>query len=202
MTEANPFTKTMSILGAILGATLLFAALLFTANAAASPTVVANPTLWLQVPAQPVKNNTEITVTVRISDVVNLYGVQLDVNFDPTALQVVDLDAGTQGIQIESAECPVANFVLSNSADNSAGTIAYAVTQLNPTPPVNGNCSVANIRFKTTKEMTTTLSFSEAILSDPDGTAITTDVAAAELEIVSGELKVYLPTVFNLVANP
>jgi hypothetical protein len=106
----------------------------------------------------PVYVGTEMTVTVFLSDVGNLYGAQLALSFDPAVLQVINDNGGLPGIQITPGDCPVTNFVMGNTADNGTGVIDYGVTQLNPTPPVSGNCAVASIHFETLTATTATLS--------------------------------------------
>ena len=161
-------------LGFLLLALMLSDFMLFTFVMAAQ---TQSTVVWLQGPTSPVYVGDEITVTVRISDVVDLYGLQMSLNFTPTAVQVVDANSGTPGIQIKPGDCPAQDFVVQNTADNSNGTIDYAVSQLNPTPPVNGDCIVAYIRFQTQQVTTTLISFNQVILSDPNGQPISNMVS-------------------------
>jgi hypothetical protein len=89
-------------------------------------------------------------VEVRLAGMVDLYGAELEFAFDPTMLKVMDDKAGTVGIQISPGGMPdpLQAFVAQNAADNPAGTIAYAVSLLSPSPAANGDGVLARIRFK------------------------------------------------------
>ena len=57
-------------------------------------------------------------------------------------------------------------------ADNSAGTIQYANTQLNPTLPANGSGSVARVRLLGQAAGTFNMTFMAHELADRDGMLI------------------------------
>ncbi|UCG24749.1 MAG: hypothetical protein JSW55_01770 [Chloroflexota bacterium] len=59
---------------------------------------------------------------------------------------------------------------------------------------VNGDCSVAHIRFATKQEATTALSFDNVVLADPDGLPIAANLIGTELTI-GGKTFVYVPLV-------
>lgn len=123
--------------------------------------------LWLDGPSQTASVEEEFTVTVRLDDVSDVYGVVISLSFDETSLEVLD-DGGSPGIQISVGDCPKPDFVVQNAADNAAGTIDYAVTQLNPTPPCNGGVA-ALVRFRGLQTGTTEIQIVESVVSDPDG---------------------------------
>jgi hypothetical protein len=186
------------LLGAFLLAGLGLAAMILAMPAAASEQAITeNAIVWLDGPDGAVGVGEEITVTVRISDVVDLYGIDFSLHFTPADMIVVDADAGAPGVQIASSDCPVPNFVVSNAADNTAGTIAYVVTQLNPTPPVSGDCSVAHIRFETLREASTGVGFVGLILSDDNLGQIAADTVDLELQIGAGRYYSHLPIIIR-----
>ena len=111
-------------------------------------------------------------VQVVINDVVNLYGVDIRLAFDPAALEVVDANSGKAGIQVLSGGFLVTPFILFDTADNTAGTIRFVATQLNPTPPANGTGALVNILFRAKLSGATPLTFTLTQLSDPNGQAI------------------------------
>jgi M6 family metalloprotease-like protein len=129
-------------------------------------------TIWLQGPSEPVMAGDEITVTIHISNVADLYAAQLAMSFVAEDLQVVDSDPDTPGVQITGEACPAPDFVVDNTADNAGGMIEYALTQLSPRSPVNDDCAVAAIRFRVLQAGLTTIQLGEIILSDPDGKAL------------------------------
>jgi hypothetical protein len=139
----------------------------------------------------------EITVTVRISDVVGLFGIQFTLNFSPSNLQVIDANPIKAGVQNATADCPEAQVNLSNIVSNTAGTIEYAVSQLGGTPPVDGNCAVAHIQFKTVEAASVPVRFAEWLLADDDFTEIPADAVDLLLEVKESGYDVYLPMVIK-----
>lgn len=189
------FYNVLYLLGALSLAGLGLAVMMVALPAAGSEKIVSEDAIvWLDGPAGDVAVGEEITVTVRISDVVGLYGIDLSLNFTPTDMVVVDADEGEPGVQIISAECPEPDFQVKNVANNTVGTVEYVVTQLNPTPPFSGNCSVAYIRFEALTATTTQVSFDTLILSDNSFNMIPSTAVDLSINIVeSTEKYVYLP---------
>ena len=58
--------------------------------------------------------------------------------FDPAVLEVVDANPAQDGVQIVPGSFLKPDFVVRSLADNAAGTIWYASTQVSPTLPVSG----------------------------------------------------------------
>jgi hypothetical protein len=113
------------------------------------------------------------SVDVRSDGASNIYGAQFAIAFDAAHILVVDADANPgNGVQISTGSCPAPDFVATNAADNTAGTIDYAVTQLNPTLACNGGV-IATIDLECRDVIGTfPVTITESILSDPDGTPI------------------------------
>lgn len=92
----------------------------------------------------------EALVRIKLENISNLSGIELELAFDPTILQVQDDKPGTVDTQILPGDLPNPEhgFVAQNAADNKAGVIAYAVAILSPNPAANGYGTLATIRFK------------------------------------------------------
>jgi hypothetical protein len=88
------------------------------------------------------------TVRVVIENVKELYGGEAHLKFDPAVLEVVDADPARDGIQITPGDFLKPDFVAVNKADNTLGTIDYALTQLNPTPSANGSGVFMIVQFR------------------------------------------------------
>ena len=88
------------------------------------------------------------TVEIRVDNVSGLAAADIELRFNPTIVQVQDADAGRDGIQIQPGNFPAPDFVAMNTADNSAGIIRYALTQLPPHAPVSGGGLMATIVFR------------------------------------------------------
>ena len=88
------------------------------------------------------------TLTVVIDDAIDLYGIDVRASFDPQVVEVVDADPAMDGVQMMAGTFPKPDFVARNVADNDAGTLRYAVTQVNPTEPANGSGIVYSVQFR------------------------------------------------------
>ena len=87
---------------------------------------------------------------VRVADVVNLYGVQFRVNFDPDVVQGVDADPNMPGVQMEIGSLFSGKdyFVARNSVDNAAGVGEFVVTLVAPATPISGTGALAVITWQ------------------------------------------------------
>ena len=114
-----------------------------------------------------------LTVDLYVEGVSDLYGVDLQLAFDTAIADVVDEDAGLPGVQI----LPLSGFlqpgfVASKAADNAAGAIQYANTQVNPTLPASGSGSVARVRLRGLAAGTFNMAFTAHDLATRDGVLI------------------------------
>jgi len=152
-------------------------------------------TLSLIAPEGSIPVGTEISVTVHISDVVDLWALGLTLEFPPDMLQVVDADTQKAGIQVIPGDCPnpvSPQGFLYYQVDNSTGTINYVVTQLYPTSPVTGDCDVFHVHFLTTSGPEALLHFSYVLLSDIEGAEIPVTVIDRQLSL---GMEIYLPMI-------
>jgi hypothetical protein len=137
--------------------------------------VITEALLWLdpQFPNIPLLGSGQVDLV--LSNISNVYGAEMALSFDPTILQVV-------GASLSPGSCPAPDFVVSNTADNTAGSIDYAVTQLNPTPPCSGG-TVATIEFQCIAESPSTdVLITSSNVSDPDGVLIPHNTQNATVE--------------------
>ena len=143
--------------------------------------------LWIDPPWDTVPVSGTVTLDIAIDNVNDLYGIQLELSFDPTKVEVVDADLGSPGIQITPGSCPQPDFVVRNEADNSVGTIIYAVTSLNPTPACNGSGDVASVEFHGLGEVEDTpIHFNDWLMSDTDGFSIPATAQDGALDVIPG----------------
>lgn len=122
-------------------------------------------------------------VEIHLDNVGNLYGLQLHIQFDPTLLQVQDAVLEQEGVQIAPGKLPAPDFAVRNVVDNSQGTINYAVVQLNPREPAHGSGVVATIRFQGVEKGTSSLTFLQAKLADPDGRELPVQLVNAKFRV-------------------
>ena len=127
-------------------------------DAAASPvqdtTVRCDPQTAVGQIGQP------LAIDFYVEDVVDLYGADVRLSFDTTKMQVIDTNPDATGIQIEPLDTFLSpDFVVRQIADNTEGTIWYAVTQVNPSVEVSGCGPLARFTLQPLEEGTYTLPF-------------------------------------------
>jgi hypothetical protein len=117
-----------------------------------------------------IENCGMIDVYIRLENVSNLYAVDVKVMFDPTIVEVVDLDPNAEGINLQPVTGLIdAAYWVSNSANNATGEIHYATTMYNPSMPAEGSGNIAKFRLKAVGTGNSPITAIEATLSDRDG---------------------------------
>ena len=112
------------------------------------------------------------TIAIRVDNAADVYGVELHLRFDPALVEVVDAQPGQPGTQIAAGDWLAQGFAAVNKADNTAGTIDYAVTLINPAPALSGGGAVAVITFKGKAAGTSPLTVQKAIIASRQGKEI------------------------------
>jgi hypothetical protein len=138
-----------------------------------SPSVTALPaavTVTFTPSSAVISNCETIPVEVWVNGVTGLYGADVRLAFDSTVLEVVDAYPSKPGIQVQDGDLLATDFVVSRDADNTAGTAKYVLTQINPTPPVNGSGVLFTILFRAKSPATaSSLTFTRVQLADRSG---------------------------------
>jgi hypothetical protein len=109
-------------------------------------------------------------IAVEIVDVQALYGMDIQLRFDPAVLEVVGATPEAQA-QVAQGNFMDAGFVVINKVDNEAGTVRYVMTQLNPSTPKDGTgvLIVMNVRGKK-DGATTAITLDKVDMARRDGT--------------------------------
>lgn len=143
-----------------------------------------------------------VTLTVAISEVVDLYGFQYKLQYNPDVLEVLDADGTKVGIQIESDDildvrrAQGSVFQVSNTANNATGVITYAAT-IYGNDPVSGTGTLGRITFRAIGEGRSLVHFVElganrfTALADPDANHIPATWRSSLVAV--GTQKIYLP---------
>jgi hypothetical protein len=151
----------------------------------------------LQPPTQTITVGSTTVIEIRVENVANLFGAQIELQFDPGVLQVVDSAPNQDGAQIQPGPFLSPDLVQINQADNGTGNIFYTVAQLAPTPPANGTGALAFINFLAKTAGTSQITFNVVKLSDPDGQNIPTLAQAAQILVAApgtGPTATFTPT--------
>ena len=116
---------------------------------------------------------------VDVNNVTNLYGVDFRLSFDPTVIEVVDMNPGgnvniAPEVDTSGSFSPpyTANFPVRNVVDNFRGTIWYASASTNPTLPAEGSGHVARFQIRAKTDGDPNFQFTYIKLSDPNGVEI------------------------------
>lgn len=87
-------------------------------------------------------------VDVRIQQAAEIYGVDLELAFDPTQVEILDGDAALDGVQMVPAPDAETRYVVKATVDNQEGRARLAFTLLRPAAPLSGDALLAQIQFK------------------------------------------------------
>jgi hypothetical protein len=137
-------------------------------------------------------------VEVWLEDVVDLYAVDIQMAFPPEKLQVVDAAATLPGVQIVPRNDLLwPDLLIRREADNLAGTVWYAATQLNPREPVSGSGALFAFTFTVVGEGTAEVVLLEMILATRDGDVIPAEVFGATYELRDDTTKLFLPIILQ-----
>lgn len=142
---------------------------------------------------QPAQQDAQIgdvfTVTVFIENITSLAGAEIHLAFDSNILEVVDGQPNQLGVQVADGSLLVADLVPANVADNTLGSIDYAVLQLNR-PSAEGSGILASIQFRGKAPGTSPITFrsveyapSGVLLADKTGQPLPVMAAPGQVTI-------------------
>ncbi|HJW84828.1 MAG TPA: cohesin domain-containing protein [Anaerolineae bacterium] len=149
--------------------TRLLVALMVMPVIAAAPPLTPATIVRLDPPASEVRAGHLVRLSVRVEDVADLNCVDVQLTYDPAALEPQDAIPLTFGTQIAPGPFLHADQMMANSAED--GAIHYRVAQLWPNPPVSGSGVIASITFKALRAGSTSVAFesSASSLCDANG---------------------------------
>ena len=85
---------------------------------------------------------------LKVTNVVNLYGANIELAYDPALIKVLDDDPTSAGIQFQAAFAPRNSYIVTANADNKQGRLQLAFTLTYPTPAISGDALLASIRYQ------------------------------------------------------
>lgn len=124
----------------------------------------------------------QATVDVLVEGASAVYGTELHLLFDPTLLEVVEVNHG----DFLAADPDNEAFVLQNKFNNETGTIDYAVSLLNPAPPVNGNGALLRFTVRAKAEGPATIEFVDSLFGTQTGEEVAPSIENLEMAIAPG----------------
>jgi hypothetical protein len=143
------------------------------------------------------------TLSVQVHDVEELYAFQMEIQYDPAVLRVVDADHNAaNGIQVRLGSFLRPDLVQANTVDAEHGRILVAMTQMNPSDPVSGSGTLFCVDMVglTAGRSPVTVDRARSILTNLDAEPFDVTYADAAIEVkptVPGRHAVYLPVVLS-----
>jgi hypothetical protein len=138
--------------------------------------------------------NDTFNLSIRVDNIANLTAFELHLSFNPGVLEVV---------QVTNGGFVAADFTAQNTFDNAAGTIDYAVAQMNRAP-AQGSGTLLSITFRAKSDGSSpvTLRATQAVpsgllLSDSNGMAIQASWVDGSVNVGAGSALTPTPTKTN-----
>lgn len=184
----NPTKSTSKIIMAILVCTLVSFSLIYSVSAQSTVVKAEAST------SQPHVGDT-LTVNVKISDVQNLFGVDVTLSWNTSVLNLVSatsqlgIESHSGGVLHETSNYPIE--VVDNTASQSTGEYHLLATSTGSASAFSGSGTIATVTFNVTSPGTTGLALTSELSDHPasGGTANLidhTDTADSVTAVVSG----------------
>ena len=157
---------------------LLLAFLMFPVRAFADTAVVS-----IEGESTVLEPGASARIAVSVSNVQDLYGFQINLQFDPAVFQINDSDPGKDGIQLRAGSFLSPDFVAENEVDNRAGMGRFAAVQLNPTEPKSGSGVLLELDIEALAPGLGGLTITSVDSSTRDGIAIGSLIENGEVRV-------------------
>jgi hypothetical protein len=125
--------------------------------------------IWLDPPSLSLAPGDVKAVDIRVENVTGLAGAEVHLTFDPALLEVVDAEPSVDGVQIAHGDFLSPDFVVQNAADETAGTVDYAIACMALDKAASGNGVLAQITFRGVAKGKSTIAIQGVLLADKDG---------------------------------
>ncbi len=122
-----------------------------------------------------VEQGINATVAVQVSQVSNLYGFEILLNYDPSLVKVTQV---SQGSFLDPG--------FTTRDDPQSGETHVAVTEIYPSQPKSGDGPLLVITLQGLNPGSTSLNLSSALLADENGVSIPTGVQSGQVVIIPG----------------
>ena len=138
-------------------------------------------------------------IAIKVDNIANLIAFEIHLSFDPGVLEVTTLSNGG---------FVAADFEAQRTYDNAAGTIDYAVAQMNR-PPAQGSGALLNISFRakgngssTVTTRATSAAPSGLLFADQNGTALQVSWVPGSITVGTPTSATNTPTATSITNTP
>ena len=162
----------------------------------------SGPVIKVEPSVSSIQVSNTVRVAIKVENIANLTATEVHLSFNATMLEVTELVDGS---------FLKADFTVQNTFDNTAGTIDYAVAQINHSP-ANGSGKLFEIVFRAKAPGDSPIRFrgtqaapTGALLSDSNGMAIQVSLTDGNVKIneLSSRLPIIMSSLFtNLISVP
>lgn len=141
--------------------------------------------MWVQLSEAITQSGQLVTAVVWVENDSPIYGVDMQLTFDPAQLQVVDVDTTTDGVQVQPGDYFDMNqsFVLRHLVDNETGTVDFALTLLRPAVAVTGNGRLVAVTFRAVGAGEAAIQLTRGMLGTVDGEVLMPHVENGRISI-------------------
>lgn len=115
--------------------------------------------------------NSQGSMTVDLENVADMGAMQLEINYDPAVIQIIDADDTRAGVQVTIDDVFSGGFVAQNTVDTANGRISVATTLLSGNK-IDGNTGLITIDWRPLAVGNSSITFGDVILASTDGTRI------------------------------
>ena len=129
------------------------------------------------------KPGVRVEIPINIEDVVDLYGIDIELKFDPAFWEFEDADPSREGIQPAIGTFLDPGVTLYNEIYPEEGRVWLVLTQLNPSEAKSGSGTIMVLYAKALKTGTTKIEVEKVELATREGLGI-------EVEGVDGEISI------------
>ncbi|MBN1400713.1 MAG: hypothetical protein JXA74_07740, partial [Anaerolineae bacterium] len=127
----------------------------------------------------------ELTIDVVVEDVVDLYGYEVHMSFDPSVVHLEDGDSGSPGLNTALGGFLSPVFVAQNTISNTLGTLDVAVTQTGAAPR-SGSGTLFSIKVRAVAPGDAGFQFDEVRLANNDALEIPLTTVAPQITVADG----------------
>jgi len=130
-----------------------------------------------------------IEIPLEVRDADNLYGVDIEIRFDPQVITIEDANPDADGVQPALGTFLDAGLVLFNEVDNEEGIVRFVMSQVNPSEGKSGDGILLVLYVQSLQEGESDLEvtnlelanrFGEGLQSEPVDTVIMVESGAEE----------------------
>jgi hypothetical protein len=135
-------------------------------------------------------------IELTIQQASQVFGFEIQLNFDPRIIQMVDQDADSDGVQVSDGDFfdVEQGFIAANRVDNETGVMLYAITLLAPATPVNGDGILLSFEMEPIAVGRSNLTLSSVLLASTDGESLPVNLDSGEVEVVGAPGDTPLPS--------